>query len=860
MMRSVFSGVSGLKNHQTRMDVIGNNISNVNTTGFKSSRVTFADTLNQNLSGATSPKDNIGGTNPKQIGLGSGVATVDLLFTDGTVQSTGKNTDLSLSGNGLFVVKNGNQTYYTRNGAFEFDANGNYVMPGSGMFVQGWMAQDDGSLVTNGDPGIINVPAGKSMDASSTTTVTYANNLNSAMPTIASASGGEEVKDSFNTAGDAVTAGTEYNPVYLTLSDGSKATGSQYNPDWSYGYTITTEGEGVTGSDRNVLTLTCKDGLTVPGLTSGTYTVGGYYNSPAVTTTGAQSPTASDSNPVTLTMSDGSTHTVTSGTFTVGSSTTNLDSYDINGGVIDGYVTAYSVSHLIDKIDVSNPGGGLGTTFHVGGTATHTLTATGDKTTASSSVPVKVAFSNGYSFDGVDGTTYTVGDVITSPPVTSGNIPVTSANASDVKIKLENGDTISVPPGTYTIGQDYTYTSSPYTWISNDENHITLKIGDTTTKYTSVNSSNSGLDRIFSISGGDGPYTVTSDVAAGATSITLKGASGDTYTFDVSETGGVGDPIPAGTAVTVSGGTWEGTSTTSKIKSYTVSGEISSLTETYNINSIDGVKGYMATTTAPVTLTMSDGSTVKETAGTYLLGTSLPVTTTATVYDTLGNAFSVPIYFTKTETSSVTGNTWTVSVAIDGTGKNTLTGSDGSTTTIEMPDTKLQFDTNGHYTSGDGIVNLTMTNGSGEKQNVQVNLTALTQFAGSNTVNGSTDGYAAGTLESVSIDSAGIITGTYTNGIRRYEAQVAVAQFTNASGLTKTGDSLYQSSSNSGTPNVKTASDLGVKITPSSLEMSNVDIANEFADMIITQRGFQSNSKMITVGDEMLETVINMKR
>ena len=257
---------------------------------------------------------------------------------------------------------------------------------------------------------------------------------------------------------------------------------------------------------------------------------------------------------------------------------------------------------------------------------------------------------------------------------------------------------------------------------------------------------------------------------------------------------------------------------------------------------------------------MSDDSTVKETAGTYLLGTSLPVTTTATVYDTLGNAFSVPIYFTKTETSSVTGNTWTVSVAIDGTGKNTLTGSDGSTTTIEMPDTKLQFDTNGHYTSGDGIVNLTMTNGSGEKQNVQVNLTALTQFAGSNTVNGSTDGYAAGTLESVSIDSAGIITGTYTNGIRRYEAQVAVAQFTNASGLTKTGDSLYQSSSNSGTPNVKTASDLGVKITPSSLEMSNVDIANEFADMIITQRGFQSNSKMITVGDEMLETVINMKR
>ncbi|MBQ3971564.1 MAG: flagellar hook-basal body complex protein, partial [Selenomonadaceae bacterium] len=109
MMRSLFSGVSGLKNHQTRMDVIGNNISNVNTTGFKSSRVTFVDTLSQTLTGASAPKGNLGGTNPKQIGLGSSVGSIDLMFQDGSVQSTGKNTDLCLSGNGLFVVKQGNE-------------------------------------------------------------------------------------------------------------------------------------------------------------------------------------------------------------------------------------------------------------------------------------------------------------------------------------------------------------------------------------------------------------------------------------------------------------------------------------------------------------------------------------------------------------------------------------------------------------------------------------------------------------------------------------------------------------------------------------------------------------------------------
>ena len=162
MLRSLFSGVAGLKSHQTRMDTIGNNIANVNTTGFKSSRTTFADTLFQTVAGASSPTDNLGGTNPKQIGLGTGVASLDTIFTDGSVQSTGKNTDLCLSGNGLFVVKSSQGTYYTRDGAFEFDANGNYVLPGSGLYVQGWMAKN-GKLTTTGGTENITIQSGKSM-------------------------------------------------------------------------------------------------------------------------------------------------------------------------------------------------------------------------------------------------------------------------------------------------------------------------------------------------------------------------------------------------------------------------------------------------------------------------------------------------------------------------------------------------------------------------------------------------------------------------------------------------------------------------------------------------------------------------
>ncbi|MBR3747512.1 MAG: flagellar hook-basal body complex protein, partial [Selenomonadaceae bacterium] len=130
MMRSLYAGVSGIKVHQTRMDVIGNNIANINTVGFKSSRTTFADVLSQTQVGASAPSDSRGGVSPRQIGLGVAVASIDLLTADGSPQATGKNTDVALSGNALFVLQNDGQTVYTRDGAFEFDAEGNYVLPG----------------------------------------------------------------------------------------------------------------------------------------------------------------------------------------------------------------------------------------------------------------------------------------------------------------------------------------------------------------------------------------------------------------------------------------------------------------------------------------------------------------------------------------------------------------------------------------------------------------------------------------------------------------------------------------------------------------------------------------------------------
>ena len=476
MMRSLFSGVSGLKNHQTRMDVIGNNISNVNTTGFKSSRVTFSDMLSQNLTGASAPQENRGGTNPKQIGLGSSVAAVDLLFTNGSVQSTGKNTDLCLSGNGLFVVSadaKGTNKYYTRNGAFEFDAAGNYVNPGNGYYVLGWTADENGSINTNDAVGKIVVESGKQMKPKATEQVKYTGNLN-----------------------------------------------------------------------------------------------------------------------------------------------------------------------------------------------------------------------------------------VSEPAITS----ITAVDA--------DGNKISLPS-------------------------VTL----------------------------DGTYKA----------ITLALSNGTTQTV---------------------GGT-------------------------------NGIK--------------------------YTVDHSMPIVTSYTAYDAEGNDHTITLLMERTA-----ANTWLASVRSKDTSPG-ISEDDGSVTQVTMASTVIPFKTDGTYndkTGAPGTMSLVFTdpNGATKPQSLTIDFSALTQYSGGNTSKATADGYGYGVLQEVAVDLSGVITGTYTNGQRRSEGQVAIAQFNNASGLTKTGDSLYQESNNSGVANIRTATDLGVKITPSSLEMSNVDVANEFTDMIITQRGFQSNSKIITTSDEMLETIVNMKR
>ena len=680
MMRSMFSGVSGLKGHQTRMDVVGNNIANVNTTGFKASRVTFADMISQNLSGAAAPDGTLGGVNPKQVGLGMSVASTDLIYTNGSVQQTGKNTDVAISrGNGLFVVSKGDQKYYTRNGAFEFDAQGNLTIPSTGLYVQGYMA-NGGEVTPSGENTTkIQIPAGKSMEAKSTISASYTKNLN------------------------ATTPGYDVANVLVKYADGTSGTTNSYTP-----------------TETGKLVLTMSTGRKI------------YLSSTASAQTVGSAPTG----------------TLYSSTISnVTASTT---------GKVDAVLS-------LDPDNSSSPKAITGVTVPI----TRTGATAFDSGT--------YAYGDAYNISGK------ITGIVSSPP-------------SDVKLTLDANNTIS--PGT-----SVTVTVPKPT-------SFTYKVGDT---YT-------GQLKITSLTPQQGATVTTADGNSAVLSTAMT------------------------TPITSSSATYAHTGSAAD-------GTIQAITR-------ESTYEYGGKKVSTISLNTKTGTSIGGLIGkTYNRNDTFypSVTTLVTVYDSLGASHSVPVVFTKSA-----NNKWTMSL---GTGGDTysITEKDGTTTNVTLTKSDLNFDSTGAYLNGSASLNLTYGNGAAAQQ-VSMNLAAVTQYAGTSTVSATSDGNAAGTLSSVSIDSSGVITGTYTNGVRQKEAQIAMAQFNNPSGLTKMGGNLYQESNNSGTRTISGASDIGSELTTSALEMSNVDIADQFSDMIITQRGFQSNSKIITVSDEMLETLINMKR
>jgi flagellar hook protein FlgE len=178
MLRSLFSAISGLQAHQTKMDVVGNNIANVNTVGYKSQTTVFEDTLSQLLRNGSAPTATTAGTNPAQVGLGVKVGEITTNFSQGSTQNTGRATDFMISGDGFFVTKQGSENLYTRAGSFDLDATGKLVTP-DGAILQGWTAGANGTINTNGPTTDLKVPFGQTIAPTASKNGTVAGNLDS---------------------------------------------------------------------------------------------------------------------------------------------------------------------------------------------------------------------------------------------------------------------------------------------------------------------------------------------------------------------------------------------------------------------------------------------------------------------------------------------------------------------------------------------------------------------------------------------------------------------------------------------------------------------------------------------------------
>ncbi len=279
MMRSLMSGVSGMVNHQLKIDVVGNNLANINTVGFKSDRISFADQISQLLSPGSGTRNNYGGVNPVQVGLGMKVQSIDTNFAQGSLESTGYANDLALQGNGFFIVRNGEDTYFTRAGNFNIDADGNLTANDGLSIIQGWLADETGELSPSNSVTDLVLPIDMKMSPRATDNVVLYSNLDStatnadATMTAVGSSGATSVS---GTATDGIggTHSIAITGAQATQSTGTSATG---------GMTVSDSLAALGVTDVSDFTVTVDNGTsdaasyTITGLST-TSTVGDLVN------------------------------------------------------------------------------------------------------------------------------------------------------------------------------------------------------------------------------------------------------------------------------------------------------------------------------------------------------------------------------------------------------------------------------------------------------------------------------------------------------------------------------------------------------------------------------------------------------
>ncbi|EFU7619324.1 flagellar hook protein FlgE [Campylobacter jejuni] len=855
MMRSLWSGVSGLQAHQVAMDVEGNNISNVNTTGFKYSRADFGTMFSQTVKIATAPTDGRGGSNPLQIGLGVSVSSTTRIHSQGSVQTTDKNTDVAINGDGFFMVSDdgGLTNYLTRSGDFKLDAYGNFVN-NAGFVVQGWNINwDTQSIDSSRTPQNIFIDPGMHIPAAQSTEVAIKANLNSGL-----------------------NIGTASRPLYSldSVHGFNQKTGE-------------TKDENDTGTTQFYTTSKNAVEVTEKGVDAGSLF---NANGTGLNLRDGQGIWVSyadakySTNQLGVNAFDPNLHqNQTAAFWGNGNQKTRLDIV-INGVAIQND-TIGSIDEAIAYIN--------------------TFTAPTDAREGTGVRAVKNADGSGIDFvnDNADGTTDNMKNInlVVNATNTAGEAWTATWDAATntfnqyTSIPQNNASLWTATAGTpnnLTGGRSaqiitahkYIYSSSPQTLppMYNPDggfNYIPGTPGNPPanpptwngTDAATIGSQNyyNAVMNGFLLNTNIRTFHTTEDLRE-----LLQRDARYGVDYDGNGTFAAADVNENVKVVVNSSGAFSLTNVNETSNSpILVTGgaplNFGSHNMNFNITAYTDERGTVSTNDAFTKIfkgldgSFPAGNQVKQSELLKLSAFSAGLE----IYDSLGSKHTLEVQFVKQSTTQDGGNEWQMIIRVPEPAEINTTGEGPNNIIVGT----ARFNNDGSLSNyNPRTINFSPNNGAAPNQQIKLSFgtsgsnDGLVSSNSASTLTGqATDGYTSGNLkpDAIRVDDKGNILGEFTNGKTFAVAKIAMASVANNSGLEEIGGNLFKVTANSGNIVVGEAGTGGRgEMKTSALEMSNVDLSRSLTELIIIQRGYQANSKTISTSDQMLQTLIQLKQ
>ncbi|ENB9438691.1 flagellar hook protein FlgE [Campylobacter jejuni] len=839
MMRSLWSGVSGLQAHQVAMDVEGNNISNVNTTGFKYSRADFGTMFSQTVKIATAPTDGRGGSNPLQIGLGVSVSSTTRIHSQGSVQTTDKNTDVAINGDGFFMVSDdgGLTRYLTRSGDFKLDAYGNFVN-NAGFVVQGWNINwDTQSIDSSRTPQNIFIDPGMHIPAAKSTEVAIKANLNSGL-----------------------NIGNAARPLYAldSIHGFNKKTGE-------------TKNENDTGITQ--FYTTSKNGIEV---TEKGVDAGALFNGKGQG----------------LNLREGQGIWVSYANSTFSTDKGNSNVFDPNNKTAQNNVIFWGDQNKPVIMDITLNGVQIRNdnikSLDEAIAYINTFTNPADGRDGTGVIATKKEDGSGITFtnQNSNGTTDNMKNIdlqintgnqageLQNVPVVNGNF---NWNAMNLNSLVAQGDSKWIAGNFQNNGNrvqvvtahKYVYSSNPVqiapmynpdggkTWNQADmniagtpENNYRLAVNGALLN-TQVRTFRTTED-LRELLQRDARYGVDYDGSGG---FEANGSDvNEGVTITITENGNFSISNPNKTT-TPPAGIQQNNRTNHDLN--------------FNVTAYTDALGKVSTNDAFTKIfkafdgVQTVGSQKKESEQLKLSAFSAGLE----IYDSLGSKHTLEVQFVKQSTTQDGGNEWQMIIRVPEPAEINTTGEGPNNIVVGT----ARFNNDGSLASyNPKTLNFSPNNGAAPNQQIKLSFgtsgsnDGLVSSNSASTLTGqATDGYTSGNLkpDAIRVDDKGNILGEFTNGKTFAVAKMAMASVANNSGLEEIGGNLFKVTANSGNIVVGEAGTGGRgEMKTSALEMSNVDLSRSLTELIIIQRGYQANSKTISTSDQMLQTLIQLKQ